>query len=170
MAKQSRDPSYERLARALFLVHPDKPADGPTPIGAAFGGSPQLANNWPQRGVPIERAVEAQRRWGINAVWVLHGEGEKIASILPPPPPTEGSANGIPIVVQSPRARALRRAVDIANSRGWQCEITRTLDRHQVSLIDDLSDVAVFALRDRMEYFEDCVQNACDPDDAPPAR
>jgi len=78
MAKQSRDPSYERLARALFLVHPDKPADGSTPIGAAFGGSPQLANNWPQRGVPIERAVEAQRRWGINAVWVLHGEGEML--------------------------------------------------------------------------------------------
>lgn len=77
---------------------------------------------------------------------------------------------GFPQLLQSDRARATRRIAEIASSRGWQIEVMRALDRHQASYVDDLPEAAVFALRDRMEYFEECVQCACDPDDAPPAR
>ena len=38
-----------------------------------------------------------------------------------------------------------------------------------IALAERLND-ALQALRDRMEYFEECVQCACDPDDCPPAR
>lgn len=98
----------------------------------------------------------------------------EIAAILPPCPPDPTDSplppGALPIVIQSPRARAIRRIAEIANARGWQLEITRVLDRHKASYIDDLADDAVMALLNRMEYFEDCVQCACDPDDAPPAR
>lgn len=92
---------------------------------------------------------------------------ELAASVPPLPPATERHFEA---VVQSPRARALRRVTEITTARGWQLEVTRTLDRHHVSFVEDLSDEAVLALRDRLEYFEDCLQCACDPDDAPPAR
>jgi len=89
----------------------------------------------------------------------------------------EGIKNGelkkdspFPAVLQSPKARAIRRIAEIANSRGWQIEVTRALDKHAASYVDDLPESAVLALRDRMEYFEECVQCACDPDDCPPAR
>jgi hypothetical protein len=99
----------------------------------------------------------------------------EIASILPPcqPEPSESpapSGAALPAVIQSARARAIRRISEIVLSRQWHSEIVRTLDRHQVSYVDDLPDEAVYELRDRMEYYEDCVQCACDPDDAPPAR
>lgn len=95
----------------------------------------------------------------------------EMAAAMPPAPPrpTEGDCWMAP-VDQSPRARALRRVQEIVTMRGWQVEVTRTLDRNEVSHVDDLPEEAVFALRDRMEYFEDCVQTCCDPDDAPPAR
>jgi hypothetical protein len=81
------------------------------------------------------------------------------------PPPAQPAA-----LEQTPRARAIRRIEEIAESRGWQREVTRTLDRHEAAYLCDLEDEVVLALRDRMEYFEDCVQTCCDPDDAPPAR
>lgn len=76
----------------------------------------------------------------------------------------------LPKVDGSPRAIALRRIADIAALRGWQLEIVRALDRFGVNFVEALSDEAVFSLRERMEYLEDCVQCGCDPDDAPPAR
>jgi hypothetical protein len=82
----------------------------------------------------------------------------------------ESQPNILPAVLQSPRARAVRRIAEIANNRGWQIEVTRTLDAGRANYVDDLSDDAVFRLRDRMEYFEDCVQHGCDIEDAPPAR
>jgi hypothetical protein len=78
--------------------------------------------------------------------------------------------DGLPQLLQSDRARAVRRIAEIANVRGWQIEVVRVLDQHHAAYVDDLPESAVFALRDRMEYFEECVQCACDPDDAPPAR
>src|SRR5690242_13649977 len=78
--------------------------------------------------------------------------------------------HGLPVVDSSPRGKAIRRISEIANLRGWQLEVTRAMDTHNASYVSDLSDRAVFALRDRMEYLEDCVQYACDPADAPPAR
>jgi|SRR6185369_14230358 len=82
------------------------------------------------------------------------------------PPP----AKPFPEIEQTERARALRRISEIIHSRQWHSEIVRTLDRHKASYVDDLPDDAIFTLRDRMEYYEECVQCACDPDDAPPAR
>lgn len=103
---------------------------------------------------------------------MLEGDALKVLAIelaaaMPPAPPND---YGLPVLDTSPRARAIRRIAEIANGRGWQLEVTRTLDRHAASYMDDLPEDAVIALRDRMEYFEDCVQTACDPDDAPPAR
>jgi hypothetical protein len=97
---------------------------------------------------------------------------EEIASIIAEEMPNAASDDtaDLPVVIQSPRARAIRRIAEISNSRGWQIEITRALDRHAASYVDDLPDNVVIALRDRMEYLEECVQCACDPDDAPPAR
>ncbi len=94
----------------------------------------------------------------------------ELATAMPPPAFEDQAALGLPVLNVSRRARAIRRIAEIANSRGWQLEITRTLDRHEAAYVDDLPEDAVLALRDRMEYFEDCVQTACDPDDAPPAR
>ena len=89
----------------------------------------------------------------------------------------EGVKNGeiqreslFPAVLQTARARHIRRIAEIAHGRGWQIEVTRALDAHAASYVDDLPDKAVSALRERMEYLEECVQCACDPDDAPPAR
>lgn len=93
-----------------------------------------------------------------------------ISAELAAMPIKDDAAESLPVVAQSPRARAIRRIAEIANSRSWQIEVTRSLDKHAASYVDDLPDTAVFALRDRMEYFEDCVQCACDPDDSPPAR
>ena len=96
----------------------------------------------------------------------------ELASAIPPAPlqETDDLASTLPAVLQSPRARAVRRIAEIAAARGWQIEVTRTLDKYQASYVDDLPEAAVFELRDRMEHFEDCVQTGCDPDDAPPAR
>jgi len=71
-------PSYQRLVRALSSVLGPEKAGGTTAIGDAFDGSPQLANNWPARGVPKARALEAQGRWGISAEWVLNNVGEML--------------------------------------------------------------------------------------------
>lgn len=76
----------------------------------------------------------------------------------------------LPAVLQSPRARAVRRIAEIANANNWQLEVTRTLDKYAACYVDDLPEAAIFELRDRMEHYEDCAQYACDPDDAPPAR
>lgn len=71
----SPHPTYSRLIEALAEVMPLDPPRGTTAVGAAFGGSPQLANNWPKRGVPHARLQEAQRRWGINSTWLTTGAG-----------------------------------------------------------------------------------------------
>lgn len=70
----ARHPTYERLLRALERVLAVPPI-GTTDVGAAFDGTPQLANNWPTRGVPADRAIEAQKKWGINSVWIKYDEG-----------------------------------------------------------------------------------------------
>lgn len=93
-----------------------------------------------------------------------------IAEEISAAPPREEAAATLPVVLQTPRARAIRRISEIVLSRQWHLEVVRTLDNYKVSYVDDLPDDGVFKLRDRMEYFEDCVQCACDPDDAPPAR
>lgn len=99
---------------------------------------------------------------------VLKSLAIELAAALPPAPPPE--VPGFPQIEQTPRARAIRRIAEIAGMRGWQIAITRALDECAAAHVSDLPDSAVFALRDRMEYFEDCAQTCCDPDDCLPAR
>lgn len=84
--------------------------------------------------------------------------------------PLPAENEGLPGAHQSRRSRAIRRISEIVNGRGWQIEVLRALDRHGASYVSDLPDEAVDTLCARLEYFEDCVQTCCDPDDAPPAR
>jgi hypothetical protein len=96
----------------------------------------------------------------------------EIAAAMPPAPPTDPAEYGLglPYVELSARAQAIFRIAEIVNMRGWQTEVTRTLYRHSAACVEDLDTDALYALRDRMEYFEDCAQTMCDPDGAPPAR
>jgi hypothetical protein len=91
---------------------------------------------------------------------------EEMASI----PNKDEAAATLPVLEQSPKARAIRRIAEIVNFHGWQIEVTRALDRHAASYVDDLPQDAVLALRDRMEHLEECAQYGCDPEDALPAR
>lgn len=93
----------------------------------------------------------------------------ELAAVIPPPPPRPDEVGGM-VLDPSPRARAIRRIVDIADARGWQIAVTRALDAHRARYFSDLSDQAVFELRDRMERYEECAELCCDPDDALPAR
>lgn len=80
-------------------------------------------------------------------------------------PPKDGVA--LPVIDTSPRACALRRISEIVNARGWQIEVTRTLDRHAVSHVGDLPEDAVMALRERVERYEDCVEQGFELHEAP---
>ncbi|WP_231583309.1 S24 family peptidase [Luteimonas sp. FCS-9] len=73
MSKDAPHPSYQRLREALSLVL-DRDITGTTEVGNALGGSAQMANNWPKRGVSKEGAQEAQSRYGISAVWIRQGQ------------------------------------------------------------------------------------------------
>lgn len=77
--------------------------------------------------------------------------------------------HGLPVLDQSPRARAIRRIAEIAGSRGWHMAVTHVLDHYRAAYVSDLSDGALWALRDQMEAFEDCVQHGHSTLDAPPA-
>lgn len=74
-------PSYLRLLQGLRRVV-TPPPEGTTDVGAAFGGSPQMANNWPTRGVPSKRAAEAESKWGIRSAWILSADGPETVSEL----------------------------------------------------------------------------------------
>ncbi|MCQ4165114.1 hypothetical protein [Tahibacter harae] len=92
----------------------------------------------------------------------------ELASAMPPAPARE--EQDFPRLDQSPRARALRRISEIVKTRGWEAAVTRALDQHGATCVADLSDEAVYQLRDRVERYEDCAETCCDPDDALPAR
>lgn len=74
------------------------------------------------------------------------------------------------IAEQTPRARALREIMRIANWYGWANEVDRALDSAGAMTALSLSDDQIEALLARMNQMEDCVQNATDCPDGPPAR
>jgi hypothetical protein len=76
----------------------------------------------------------------------------------------------LPVVQQSPRARALREIARISTWYGLGAEVTRYLDRESVEVAGELSDDAVDALLSRLRQLEDAIQSGCDPADSPPAR
>lgn len=97
----------------------------------------------------------------------------ELVAALPPPkanPDRDSEGDFLPIVIQTRRARAIRRISEITNMRGWQIAVTRALDANQASYIDDLPDKAVMELQDDLEHYEVCAQMGCDLQDALPAR
>lgn len=70
IARMEKHPSIARLYAAL-----GSKIEGQSDFARQLGVTPQRVNNWESRGISIEGAVEAQRKWGVSAVWVLHGEG-----------------------------------------------------------------------------------------------
>jgi hypothetical protein len=72
--KQAGDAgSYERLVKAAegFV---GRKIQGPAELGRLLGYSTQRVANWEARGgVSLEGAVEAERRFGAHATWVLWG-------------------------------------------------------------------------------------------------
>lgn len=98
-----------------------------------------------------------------------------------PPPPRPARSNydwyqfnsdcGLPVLEQTPRARALRRIALIAGWRPWgQREVQRFLDARAATSPSALDDSTVMELQERMEQLETSAQTCCDPDEDTPAR
>lgn len=117
----------------------------------------------------------------VNREWVRQVE-DVIAQVAPrtretpaPDYSPRGPSHGIafralgPVLVQTPRARAVRELNRIATWYGWGAEIERALDAEHVPTMDMLSDQGLMALKRRMRQLEDCVQFGASPPDSPPA-
>lgn len=102
---------------------------------------------------------------------ILMDKSDKVAPPGQPGYPFEWydhNLGAITEVDQNPRARALRKILNIAGRRGWGSEITCACDRENVSSPSELPDVAVFDLLARLERYEDAALCGCDlPDDLP---
>lgn len=76
-------PSIERLlsfVRASARVRPELAHAKPeADIQIRLGVSPQVFTNWKKRGISKEGALDAQRELGVNAWWLLQGEGQQVA-------------------------------------------------------------------------------------------
>jgi hypothetical protein len=77
---------------------------------------------------------------------------------------------GLPVVEQTPRARAMREIARISTWYGWTTEITRALDAEGVNATGELSDSAIETLLERMQSLLAAAQAGCDPDEGLPAR
>lgn len=102
----------------------------------------------------------------LDDVW-LKTLAIELSAAMPPSPSKQSPA--WPGLGMSSKDKAIRIIEWIARNRGWQIEIVRALDQAGAPYIEMLSDVEIFALRDRMEKLEDCLQYGCDPADSPPA-
>lgn len=69
--------SFQRLmdAAELATAHlpPSRRITTESAMRRSMEATPQAANNWKERGVSIQAAVDAQRRLSISATWVLDG-------------------------------------------------------------------------------------------------
>lgn len=77
VARKTADPTFQRLQLALAAAHPAKPVRQ-SDIARALNESAGTITNWTTRGVPFEKALLYQRNWGINAIWLLHNEGDML--------------------------------------------------------------------------------------------
>jgi hypothetical protein len=75
-----------------------------------------------------------------------------------------------PPLDMSPRAKAQREIMRIASWYGWGGEIERALDAAGEASMSGLSMRQMDQLLGRMVRLEHCIQEGCDPADAPPAR
>ncbi len=64
-------PTMARLYRAAAARGLARPSD----VAAELNTSQQRLKNWDARGISADGAIEVQAAMGINAVWVMRGEG-----------------------------------------------------------------------------------------------
>jgi len=76
----------------------------------------------------------------------------------------------MPVVDMAPTSRMIRAINRIAISYGWVGELQRMLDMYDASSLSALDDEQIDAVHQRMLTLEACVQDGCDPPDAPHAR
>lgn len=76
----------------------------------------------------------------------------------------------LPVLVQTPRARAEREIERIALTYGWQIAVSRALDAAGAVSVECLDDSQVDQLLERMRAYVDQAMTACDCEEAPPAR
>jgi DNA-binding XRE family transcriptional regulator len=62
-----------RLYQAAKELRP--PIEGQSDLARALNVSPQVVNNWEERGISKDGAITAQQLLGINAVWIRKNEG-----------------------------------------------------------------------------------------------
>lgn len=68
-------PMHESMARLYQAARQLRGIEGQTRLADALNESPQTVNNWENRGISAIGALEAQREFGLDATWVLTGEG-----------------------------------------------------------------------------------------------
>ena len=74
-------PSLARLYEAAKSVTP--PVSGKSAVAAWLNVSPQLVNNWENRGVSRAGAMAAQEKTGYSATWIRDGLGQKLLRAAP---------------------------------------------------------------------------------------
>ena len=75
----------------------------------------------------------------------------------------------IPRIDGSNRSRTIRRVLRIVNSYGWHAALATLLDHHNVESLDELNDIDLAAIDQRMQQLEECIQHGLGAPDAPPA-
>lgn len=86
-------PSTARLFDAARLPDGD---NGTAALARLLNVSDQRVTNWKKRGISLEAALDAQRKIGVNAVWLLDGAGSQ----TPPASPADQDAASInPVAV-----------------------------------------------------------------------
>jgi len=99
-------PSMRRLAEALALVAPELKTQAD--IARAVDESQGVVHNWGSRGVSERGALKAQVTYGINAAWILTGQGPKLINQeadtarrtgIEPPASAAASVQGEPVKV-----------------------------------------------------------------------
>jgi hypothetical protein len=68
-------PSAERL----YLAARSFGVEGQSAVARWLNEAPQTINNWEKRGVSMRGALEAQKKTGHSAAWILEGGDEPVA-------------------------------------------------------------------------------------------
>jgi len=90
----------------------------------------------------------------------------ELAAAMPPPQVMDF---GLPPVDVSPRARAMRAIMRIADMHGWHSAITHFMESRGATYLSDLTDPQLFDLKDRMEGYVDAASIGASLADCLPA-
>ena len=90
----------------------------------------------------------------------------ELAAAMPPPAPSDVE---FPPVDVSPRALKMHRAISIARRYEWPDAIPHFLRLKRVSHLEDLNDVQLDDLNDRLDGYVDAAETGCSLADCLPA-